>query len=118
MPIDGRLQERCERTEFDRRHLAFVHQVARDYPHVTLVDARHAGYEEPDFFDPHHLGRDGAAVYSRDLAAIVRTSLNDPHRPRWIRMPARGAGAPVDVPLEDIEQSRLALSRNRSTRNR
>lgn len=119
-PIEPGLQARCEASGFDARHESFVRAVVADCPNVTVLDGRRAGYDRRVFFDPHHLGRTGAAVFSDDVARAVRTSLERrpaSARPRWVDLP-RYREAPIDVPLEDIEQSRWALRTEKAQRRR
>lgn len=115
-PIRGEVQAECERSGFDARHLAFVRSVQTRHRNVTVIDGRHSGYRSEFFFDPHHLDRDGAAAYSAEVSETVRRVLGgDPLVARWVDLPAYRE-RPIDVPLEDLEQSKLALSHARARR--
>jgi hypothetical protein len=115
-PLQPALQEHCERSGFDARHVEFVRGYQAKYPNVTVLDGRHAAYDPRVFFDPHHLARDGAAVFSSDVAMTVRRAIDsDPTLPRWVNLPSYGKRR-IDGPLEDVEQSRLALKLERAKR--
>ncbi|WP_406696706.1 hypothetical protein V5E97_37545 [Singulisphaera sp. Ch08] len=115
-PIQPALQQRCEQTGFDARHLKFVRGFQAEFSNVTVLDGRHANYDPKVFFDPHHLARDGAAVFSFDVAKILRRSINaDRTLPRWVDLPTYG-NRRIDGPLEDVEQSRMAAKLERAKR--
>lgn len=115
-PIQPALQQRCEQSGFDARHLAFVRSMQAEFANVTVLDGRHATYAPDVFFDPHHLARDGAAVFSFDVAMMVRRSIDRPRtRPRWLELPPFGERR-IDGPLEDVEQSRVAAKLERAKR--
>lgn len=108
-PIRPELQAECERSGFDDRHVAFVRSFQAHDPNVTVIDGRHARYDPKVFFDPHHLDRDGAAVFSAEVSETVRRVVGgDPEVSRWVLLPTYRERS-IDVPLEDIEQSKLAL---------
>ncbi|AGA26241.1 hypothetical protein [Singulisphaera acidiphila] len=115
-PIQPVLQQRCERNGFDARHLDFVRGFQAEFPNVTVLDGRHANYDPDVFFDPHHLARDGAAVFSFDVAMTLRRSIHsDRALPRWVDLPSYGKRR-IDGPLEDVEQSRVAAKLERAKR--
>lgn len=117
-PMLPEMQQRCEQSGFDARHLEFVRSYQARYANVTVLDGRHAQYESHLFFDPHHLARDGAAVFSADVAQAVRRTLDvdateatASARTRWVELP-RYRKRRIDGPLEDVEQSRTAMKHN------
>lgn len=115
-PLQPALQERCERSGFDARHVEFVRRYQARYANVTVLDGRHARYDPRVFFDPHHLARDGAAIFSTDVASTVRRGIeSDPPLPHWVDLPSFGE-RPIDGPLEDVEQSRVAVKLERAKR--
>lgn len=119
-PLVPELQRRCEASGFDARHLEFVRSYQARYANVTVLDGRHAQYESPVFFDPHHLARDGAAVFSADIARAIRLTLDaqaaaTAARPHWIELPPYRKRR-IDGPLEDVEQSRMAVKSHDSPR--
>jgi hypothetical protein len=115
-PIRGEVQAECERSGFDARHMAFVRSMQAAHRNITVIDGRHSRYRPEVFFDPHHLDRVGAAAFSAEVSETVRRVLGgDPLVARWVDLPAYRE-APIDVPLEDLEQSKLALSQARARR--
>lgn len=117
-PYEPELQARCESSGFDSRHDAFVWRVAADYPNVTVVDGRRSGCGPDDFLDPHHLARSGAAAFSTGVAGVVAAALESPPKAaRWVSLPADQARR-IDVPLEDLEQSKLAVRSELAVRRR
>jgi hypothetical protein len=79
------------------------------YANLTVVDARHSGYDLSAFADQIHTNTRGAAAFSGGLTAALRAS---PTSARWVELPAY-RGHPPGLVLEDIDQSRLALLRSR-----
>jgi hypothetical protein len=81
------------------------------YPNVTVLDGRHSGYDHTLFVDASHLDGQGAYTLSRDVADVLRRGLAGDDavvRTRWVDLPAYRA-CPVEVALEDVEQSRRNL---------
>ena len=111
-PMHPAFQTRCERTGFDARFTRFVRDMSAPFPNVTVVDGRRSHYAPRALMDMIHLSRPGAAVFSADLAAILRCAWSDPPAPsspapRWVSLPPY---RPLVVPpVEDLEQSRLIL---------
>ncbi len=104
-PLPPALQGRRERSGVDGAFVAFVRSMQAKHPGVTVVDGRHAGYEDAAFADHTHLNGRGAMTMSHDLAAIVG---RPPGPARWVELPRFRDRAP-DVRAEDVDQSRLAL---------
>lgn len=105
-PITPAVQAQCERIGYDAQHLEFVREWQARSPNVIVLDARHAEYPQAAHTDdPLHLNRRGAAVLSADIAARLGGGGG-----RWIELP-RYRDRPTNVPLEDIEESRLVLQR-------
>jgi hypothetical protein len=103
-PYTPILQARCEQSGFDAAHLAFIQTLQARYPGLYVVDGRHAGYDPAVFTDLHHLGREGAEVFSAGLASILGHHRDDPaSTPRWIKLPDYRPLATAS--LEDMEQS-------------
>jgi hypothetical protein len=87
----------------------FVREVQGRYPNVVVLDARGSGYGREVFADLAHLDVRGATVLSADVAAVLDDFLaRSGPIPRWVMLPLY-RDDPVDVPVEDIDQSRLAL---------
>jgi hypothetical protein len=109
-PLAPRLQDRRERDGAEAGYVRFVRSLQARHPSVTVLDARHAGYDHTLFVDASHLDGRGAYTLSRDVADALRRDLSGPVAtgPRWIDLPAY-RDCPAEVALEDVEQSRRAV---------
>jgi hypothetical protein len=112
-PLAPQLQARRDETGADAGYVRFVRSLQDRYPNVTVLDGRHAGYDHTVFVDATHLDGQGAYTLSRDVADVLRRDSAGvaAKRPRWVDLPAYRP-CPVEVALEDVEQSRRALSRS------
>ena len=108
-PYRPDMTARCDRSGFNRQHLAFVRGVQAAYPNVTVFDAHEANYPAEVFHDPHHLGLEGAAVLSSDVGQALRRSLGvSDSQNRWVMLPQFRA-RPINAPLETTDASRVAV---------
>lgn len=104
-PISPELQARRDQSGVDARHTEFVSSVCARHKDVVVIDGRHAGYDHAVFVDPAHLDGDGAVALSLDLADLLaRPDVGS----GWVSLP-RFQRRPAEIPLEDINQSRLAV---------
>jgi hypothetical protein len=120
-PLCPELQSHREHTGAEAGLVRFVRSLQARHPGVTVLDARHAGYDHTLFVDATHLDRQGACTLSRDVAQVLAQD-RDRGSPghgiaaarsaRWIALPACQP-CPVAVTLEDVEQSRQALRASR-----
>lgn len=115
IPVYWLLPPRCPtvqqwREEYgeERRYEQFVAKTLDRFPNVTVVDARHSGYQTDVFVDIVHLDRDGAATLSHDLAVALDILPTLQPKPRWAQLPEY-RDVPPKVALEDFEDSRQAL---------
>jgi len=77
---------------------------------ITVVDGRRAGYGASTFADTVHLDRAGAGTFSQDVAEVIKHAIDHPESlPRWVELPPY-RDLPERMPLEDVGQSRLAIS--------
>ena len=104
-PLSPQLQARRESSAVDDHYTDFAKAMLARHPGVTVVDGRHSGYEMTSFSDSTHLNGRGSMAFSHELAAILKRPGG---RPRWIDLP-RYRDWPIDVPVEDIDQSRVAV---------
>ena len=111
-PLSPQLQARREQAGSDEAYLAFVRSMQARHPGVTVVDARHSGYDNSTFADHNHLNGRGAIALSRDLGAIL---LDLGSRPRWVELP-RFLDRSGSYPVEDVDQSRVALDSEATAR--
>ena len=102
----SRLQlQGAETSGVDGAFTAFVRSTQKKHKGVTVVDGRHSGYDPSTFADHTHLNSRGSIAMSHELAAILKAPEG---RPRWVDLP-RFRDWPLTVPLEDVDQSRIAL---------
>jgi hypothetical protein len=115
-PVTPQLQARRERAGAEAGFLQFVRAMQASAAHVTVLDARHSGYDHRLFVDATHLDGQGAQALSRDVADVLRRALEldrpgGTGRPAgWVDLPAYRTGA-IALALEDLEQSRRAVSK-------
>lgn len=107
-PITPEPQARRQQLGLDANFSRLVRQIQAPFPNVTVVDGRHSGYASSVYIDSVHLDRRGAALLSHDLASLLETTLNAGLQPRWLHL-ANFQDRPVDLSLEDVNQSRAAL---------
>ena len=93
----------------DERYEQFAARLLERFPGVSILDARHSGYEADVFVDVVHLDREGATTLSKDLALMLETLPDLGSKSRWRQVPRYSAPAST-LALEDMDQSRLALS--------
>jgi hypothetical protein len=117
-PLAPELQARRDQAGSDADFLQFVRSMQAGAAGVTVLDARHSGYDHTLFVDATHLDGQGAQALSRAVADVLRHDLEcagptaAPGPARWVDLPAYRT-APVEIVLEDIEQSRRFVSRTR-----
>ena len=115
-PIHAGVQDQLERRGLDATFVRFLRRVADRYPGLVVIDGRHAGYPHGDFTDGFHLDRAGATSFSTALGDAVAGWLREPqHNARWVELPRYRADL-VATGVEDVEESRVALSLEASTR--
>jgi hypothetical protein len=112
-PLSPELQAHREQTGAEAGYVGFVRSFQTRYPNVTVLDGRHAGYDHTLFVDASHLDGQGAYTLSRDVADILRRDLAGASPiSRWVDLPDYRE-YPVEVALEDVEQSRRKLGTTR-----
>lgn len=112
-PIHPEGQALRERMGRDTEYLAAIRALQAELPGLVVADARRAGYPAGRFRDAVHLDCRGADALSTDLAAVVAAL---PAEPRgWVELPAFREPRGVR-PVEDLEQSRVALNRHAAAR--
>ena len=107
-PLAPQVQARRERSGADAKYVRFVRGLQAGHGGLTVLDARHAGYDPAVFVDPIHLDGRGAVTLTADVADRLRHDAAG-SRSRWVELPRYRPRA-ADVPLEDVEQSKLALA--------
>jgi hypothetical protein len=88
----------------------FVQALQARFPNLVVVDGLHANYHPTALYDKTHLNRQGATVFSTELATILANLLKPEHAltTRWINLPAYQDPL-ISPQVEDLEQSRIAL---------
>jgi hypothetical protein len=115
-PMHPDVQAKRERLGLDAAYIAFVRRIRDEFPHVVVVDARHAGFPARALADWTHLNRDGAASFSRSLARVVGDRFAHPvDDARWVAAPSYSA-EPSRVAIEDYFESHKAILRDRASR--
>lgn len=94
----------------------YANSLLKRYPDLVVLDARQSRYKDDAFHDATHLNETGSVAYSSDLGdAIARHLAGQSGSERWCDLPhfrARRHG----TPLEDVLESRLAVSPRSATR--
>jgi len=113
-PLSPNLQALRDQSGAEGRYEQFVQAIQAHYPQfMNVLDARRAGYPPALFVDATHLNGSGAIALSRTVATAIGLELPRSHSataPSWIALDspsARPAG--LEVPLEDLDQSRRIL---------
>ena len=113
-PVSPALQARREETGAEAGFLKFVRSFQQPYPHLTVVDGRHAGYDPTAFVDATHLDGRGAFTLTTELGRMLRRDLagGSATPSRWVNLPHYRPD-PSPVPLEDVEESRIIVKSGR-----
>jgi hypothetical protein len=117
MPLYPEVQARTGASGFDAAYSAFIRDVHARFPGTIVVDARHAGFAPDLFADGVHLNRRGALKLSAALAEILRDPLEIGQTGHWVALDINRA-RPVDLPIEDLIQSSVAVETARATTRR
>lgn len=105
-PIHPVIQAKVKASGYDAELSGFVRAVQARHPGTfAVVDARGAGFGADEFGDGIHLNRRGALALSSLLGDAIRGAVEPD---RWVSLD-RGRVGPVDLPIEDVYQSALAL---------
>ena len=104
-PIQPSIQARTQASGFDADYSRFVTQVADRFPNVSVVDARHSGFEPGEFHDGIHLKRSGALRLSVALGDLLGVGVAGRS---WVHLYALPIGA-RQWAIEDVFQSTVAL---------
>jgi hypothetical protein len=109
-PIRAHLQAERDSKGFDNLYLRRAFGLYKQFPNLTLVDARHAGFPDSAFFDLAHLNRSGAQALSAALADVIGSALAQRNSAclRVIELP-RYRAFNLDPLPEDLDSSRVAL---------
>ncbi len=120
-PVVASRRERIGSSGVTAAYDAFVASYLSAYPGVTILDGQNLDWDTEAFRDPIHLNRDGAVAFSLAIARTLHERLGlaiGANTPRWVKLPAHQevSAHPWEDLLEDLDQSRSALSRKTSGR--
>lgn len=87
-PVHPGVQEAKERAGFDVKYLALIRSCQERFPNLVVIDGRHAGYDPKVFFDPDHLGLEGAYALSEDLGNVLRRLRHAVPADRLVALPS------------------------------
>jgi hypothetical protein len=108
-PVTTEVQDLLDCSGFDAAHTRFLESLQARHPGLVVLDGRRSRYgQDLHTDDPVHLNRRGASAFSADLAAALDRHLAEGRGPRWVTLPPY-RDRPADVPLEDVNESALAL---------
>ncbi len=105
-PVFEGFQAFREQTHLDAAYVDYVRRLQKRYPHMTVVDGRHAQYPPALMSDIIHLNRTGAIYFSDAVGALVR----EPSASRWRELPRYAEALSADLVahcsgIEDIDES-------------
>jgi hypothetical protein len=109
-PIRAHIQSERDSKGFDNLYLRRSFGLYEQFPNLSLVDARHAGFPDSAFFDLAHLNRSGAQALSAALGDVIGAQLAGENKfsRRVIELPSYRA-VKLDPLPEDLDSSRVAL---------
>ena len=107
-----------DRPNYGEARDTYVRELMRRYPNLVVVDGRHAGYDKPALSDLSHLNRRGACAFSLALGQILKDRLatGQASGSRWVELPT--FREPGDQPVEDTNQSMIAVLKAMNARRR
>jgi len=115
MPLAPALQHGREVKGRDAEYTEFVESFVREYPGLTVLDARRSGYGHSVFTDACHLDPLGAFALSSDVAEYLRRARRPRPEPapgdgraRWVNLPAYRERT-IDVPIENAVEAAMAV---------
>ena len=107
-PVSAQVQNQAAEAGTIGPNELFLRRMLVRYPGVTIVDGRRSAYPDPAFDDSIHLARDGAAVFSADLADAMALALGGaPTGDRWVTLQAF-RDRPIGARFEDMGESLTA----------
>lgn len=99
-----------ERAGLDGQYEGLIRKIHDKYDHVTVVDARHAGFSHGAFVDVCHLNFEGATALSNGLAEVIASRLDDQSRSdRWVAL-HRFVEPSAQLAVESLAESQSAVS--------
>jgi hypothetical protein len=89
----------------EAQYLGFVRVLQARYPHVVVIDGRHAGFKSDVFLDGVHLDCEGAVGLSTGIGTVLRSTWDQTSlTARWIALP-NYARPSSHARMEDLSES-------------
>ncbi|SIO62240.1 hypothetical protein SAMN05444166_6988 [Singulisphaera sp. GP187] len=105
-PVGPRFQARRDELGLESKYTAFLKPMIAKYPNLTVLDARHSGYDSSLFVDSLHLSRPGADAFSREIAtALVSIEADASSTGRWVRVPGVRLRTASSIPADCVDLS-------------
>jgi hypothetical protein len=102
----------------DLRYTRLVREFQERHPGLAVIDGRGSGFADAYFWDPVHLNRPGSLAFTAALAEVLsRGRSGQLEGVRWVELPRIEEKA-LAFPVEDLNDSRLALKLPESTLRR
>lgn len=116
-PQHPKYLQRFDRPNWSGAYRGYVREQVQRYPKLVVVDGQRSGYDASVVADLYHMNRRGASAFSLALGDIIRDRLafGIARGPRWVELP--GFVEPGDGLVEDIDQTMVAILREKRRRN-
>jgi len=86
-PVTPNFQLRREELGLEASYLRFLATLSAKHPNLSIIDARHVGFDHSQFVDPLHLNRRGAETLSTRIAVALSALSKEPSSPgHWINL--------------------------------
>jgi hypothetical protein len=90
-PVSPEIQVYRDLRRTDEAYDRFARATLERHPDVTVLDARHSGYDGSVFIDPIHLDKRGAKALTSDLASRLVDRLGGRNQAEhWVALPTFG----------------------------
>ncbi|MEO6808332.1 MAG: hypothetical protein ABI353_04390 [Isosphaeraceae bacterium] len=108
-PFSPEVHNRREQLGLEAQYTRFMESIQANYPNLVVIDARRSSYGPEVHADALHLDRQGAEVFSADLADLIAQTLADPTTlVRSYNLPPFRARS-LALAVEDTDQSMQRL---------
>jgi hypothetical protein len=109
-PVTPRFQARRDELGLEAKYSEFARILQERHENLTIIDARHAGFDHSLFIDQLHLDEEGARSLSELVASAMLQSLSPqererPTRARWMEL-SRRAESRADRPMVTFRAAR------------
>jgi hypothetical protein len=101
--------ERIARTGFEDRWMSWIRGKLNRHTNLFVIDGLQSEYEESAFFEPTHVGRDGATFFSKEVGKLLMGIDRPETTSRWHRIP-KYQKPPRNEAIEDLADTSKVLS--------